>query len=101
MSAKNQGYENSPFFYIVYVSQIQCFKDIDLDKIRILLHWAYNKRFLVQVLSHIRMGHYFFSYLLTWEVDLTEILEIMPQMWQYVILLSLEPTKVTSDFIRY
>ena len=45
------------------------------------------------------MGNYFFSYLLTWKVDLIEILEIMPQMWQYVIFLSLKPTKVTSDFI--
>ena len=44
-------------------------------------------------------GTQFFSYLLTWEVDLIEILEIMPQMWQYVIFLSLKPTKVTSDFI--
>ena len=34
MSAKNQGYENSQFFYIVYVTKIQCFKDIDKDKIR-------------------------------------------------------------------
>ena len=49
--------------------------------------------------SHSQMEHYFFSYLLTWEVDLIEILEIMPQMWQYVIFLSLKPTKVTSDFI--
>jgi hypothetical protein len=49
--------------------------------------------------SHSRMEHYFFSYLLTCEVDLIEILEIMPQMWQYVIFLSLKPTKVTSDFI--
>jgi hypothetical protein len=49
--------------------------------------------------AHSRMGHYFFSYLLTWEVDLIEILKIMPQMWQYVIFLSLKPTKVTSDFI--
>ena len=32
-------------------------------------------------------------------VDLIEILEIMPQMWQYVILLSLKPTKVSSDLI--
>ena len=47
------------------------------------------------------MEHYFFSYLLTWEVDLIEILEIMAQMWQYVIFLSLQPTKVTSDFIFY
>ena len=50
-------------------------------------------------LAHSQMGHYFFSYLLTWEVDLIEILEIMAQMWQYVIFLSLKPTKVTSDFI--
>ena len=49
--------------------------------------------------THSRMGHYLFSYLLIWEVDLIEILEIMPQMWQYVIFLSLKPTKVTSDFI--
>ena len=47
------------------------------------------------------MEQYFFSYLLTWEVDLIEILEIMAQMWQYVIFLSLQPTKVTSDFIFY
>ena len=45
------------------------------------------------------MGHYFFSYLLTWEVDLIEILGIMAQMWQYVIFLSLKPIKVTSVFI--
>ena len=44
------------------------------------------------------MEHYFFSYLLTL---LIEILEIMAQMWQYVIFLSLKPTKVTSDFILY
>ena len=50
-------------------------------------------------IAHSKMGPYFFSYLLTWEVDLIEILEIMPQMWQYVIFLSLKPTKVTSDFI--
>ena len=47
------------------------------------------------------MEHYFFSYLLTWEVDLIEILEIMAQMWPYVIFLSLKPTKVTSDFILH
>ena len=47
------------------------------------------------------MEHYFFSYLLTCEVDLIEILEIMAQMWQYVIFLSLKPAKVTSDFILY
>jgi hypothetical protein len=49
--------------------------------------------------SHSRMGHYFFSYLVTWEVDLIEIQEIMPQLWQNVIFLSLKPTRVTSDFI--
>ena len=38
----------------------------------------------------------FFSYLLTWEVDL---IEIIPQMWQYVIFLSLKPTNVTLDFM--
>ena len=59
-----------------------------------------NKAFAYTVpIAHSRMGHYFFSYLLTWEVDLIEILKIMPQMWQYVIFLSLKPTKVTSDFI--
>ena len=49
--------------------------------------------------AHSQMEHYFFSYLITWEVDLIEILEIMAQMCQYVICLSLKPTKVTSDFI--
>ena len=48
-----------------------------------------------------RMGHYFFSYSLTWKVDPIEFLDIMPQMWQYVIFLSLKPTKVTSDFLLY
>ena len=51
--------------------------------------------------THSQMEDYFFSYLLTWEVDLIEILEIMAQMWQYVIFLCLKPTKVTSDFILY
>ena len=51
--------------------------------------------------THSQMEHYFFSYLLTWEVDLIEILKIMAQMWQYVIFLSLKPTKVASDFILY
>ena len=50
-------------------------------------------------IAHSRMGHYSFSYLVTWEVDVIEILEIIPQMWQYVIFLSLKPIKVTSDFI--
>ena len=47
------------------------------------------------------MEHYLLSYLLTWEVNLIEILEIMAQMWQYFIFLSLKPTEVTSDFILY
>ena len=47
------------------------------------------------------MEQYFFSYLLTWDVGLIEILEMMAQMWQYVIVLSQQPTKVTSDFIFY
>ena len=51
--------------------------------------------------SHSQMEQYFFSYLLTWEVDLIEILEIMAQMWQYINFLSLKATKVTSDFILY
>ena len=53
--------------------------------------------FVTVLNTHSRMGHYFFSYLLTWEADLIEILEIIAQMWQYVIFLSLKPTKVTSD----
>ena len=51
--------------------------------------------------THSQMEHYFFSYLITWEVDLIEILKIMAQMCQYVIFLSLKLTKVTSDFILY
>ena len=46
-----------------------------------------------------RMGQYFFSYLFTLEVDIIEFLEVMAQIWQYVIYLSLKPIKVTSDFI--
>ena len=55
--------------------------------------------FSVYTVSQSQMEQYFFLYLLTWEIDLIEILEIMAQMWQYVIFLSLQPTKVTSDFI--
>ena len=51
--------------------------------------------------SHSQMEHYFFSHLLTWEVDLIEIIDIMAKTWHYVIFLSLKPTKVTSDFILY
>ena len=53
---------------------------------------------LARQLPHSQMEHYFFSYLLTWEVDLIKILEIMVQMWQYVIFSSLKPTK---DFILH
>ena len=53
----------------------------------------------LKALSHSQMGHNFFSYLLTWEVYLIEFLEIMTQRQQYIIFLSLKPTKVTSDFI--
>jgi hypothetical protein len=49
--------------------------------------------------SHSRIGRHFFSYLLTCEVDLFEVLEIMAQMWHYINLFSHNPTKVTSDFI--
>ena len=45
------------------------------------------------------MEHYFFSYLLTCEVYFIEVLEIMAQMRQYIIFLSLKPIKVSSDFI--
>ena len=50
-------------------------------------------------MPHSQMGQYLLSYLLTLEVDLIEFLEIMAQIWQYVIVLSLKPIKVTSDFI--
>ena len=45
------------------------------------------------------MEHYFFSYLLTCEVYLIEVLETKAQMLQYIILLSLKAIKVSSDFI--
>ena len=67
-------------------------------KFRLLFTYYFCNQNLAPA-SHSRMGHYFFSYLLTWEVELIEILEILAQMWQYVIFLSLKPTKVTSDFI--
>ena len=38
-------------------------------------------------------------YLLTCEVDFFEVLEIMTQMWHYIIFFSHKPAKVTSDFI--
>jgi hypothetical protein len=49
--------------------------------------------------THSQIGHYFFSYLLTCEVYLIEILEIMAQMWQYIYFLSLTPIKVSSEFV--
>jgi hypothetical protein len=49
--------------------------------------------------SHSQIGRYFFSYLLTCEVYLIEVLEITAQMRQYIIILSLKPIKVSSDFI--
>ena len=45
------------------------------------------------------MEHYFFSYLLTCEVSLIEVLEIMAQMLQIIDFLSLKAIKVSSDFI--
>jgi hypothetical protein len=45
------------------------------------------------------MEHYFFSYLLIFEVDLIEVLEIMAQMLQYIIFLSLKAIKMSLDFI--
>ena len=49
--------------------------------------------------SHSRIGHYFFSYLLTREVDLFEVLVIMAQMWPFINFFSYKPIKVTLDFI--
>ena len=64
-----------------------------VGKIGILIHkWQLPP-------THSRIGHYFFSYLLTCEVDLFEVFEIMAQMWHYIFFLSHKPTKVTSDFI--
>ena len=50
-------------------------------------------------ITHSRMEQYFFSYLLTCEVYLIEVLEIMAQMLQYITFLSLKAIKVSSDFI--
>ena len=51
------------------------------------------------IITHSRIWPYFFSYLPTCEVNLIEVLEIMAQMGPCIILLSLKPTKMTSDFI--
>ena len=45
---------------------------------------------------HSQMEHYFFSYLLTWEVDLIENLEIMAQTWHF-----LNPKINKGDFSLY
>ena len=54
---------------------------------------------LVRPEAHSRIVHHFFSYLLTCEVDLFEVLDFMAQMWHYINFFSYKPTKVTSDFI--
>ena len=45
-----------------------------------------NKSLIVTigVTTHSQIWHYFISYLLTCEVDLFEVLEIMAQMWHYI-----------------
>ena len=66
---------------------------------------AYDNKIKVKKLeirggfAHSRIGHYFFSYLLTCEEYLIEVLGIMAQMLQYIILLSPKAIKVSSDFI--
>ena len=54
---------------------------------------------LVITTTHSRIRHYFFPCLLTCKENIIKVLEIIAQMWQYIIFLSLKPTKVTSDFI--
>ena len=49
--------------------------------------------------SHSQMEHYFFSYLITCEVYIIKVLEIMAQILQYITFLSLKAIKVSSDFI--
>ena len=53
----------------------------------------------MRAFAHSQMEHYFFSYLLTCEVYLIKVLEIMAQMLQYITFLSLKAIKVSSDFI--
>ena len=53
----------------------------------------------LETTAHSRMEHYFFSYLLTCEAYLMEVLEIMDQMLQYITFLSLKSIEVSSDFI--
>ncbi len=54
---------------------------------------------LYSVSTHSRIGHHFFSYLLTREVDLFDVLVIMAQMWPFINLFIHKPIKVTLDFI--
>ena len=49
--------------------------------------------------AHSQMECYFFSYLLTCEVYLFKVLEIMAQILQYINFLSLKSIDVSSDFI--
>ena len=58
----------------------------------------HNLPLLVEI-AHSRMEHYFFSYLLTCEVYLIEVIEISAQMLQYVTFLSLKAIKMSSGFI--
>ena len=53
----------------------------------------------MESITHSRIEHYFFSYLLTCEVYLIEVMEILAHMLQYIIFLSLKAIKVSSDFI--
>ena len=88
------------FFYIIRKRGIQQLRGPNITQFWPPTHLGWTiVVYIISMLSHSQMEHYFFSYLLTWEVDLIEILEIMAQMWQYVIFLSLQPTKVTSDYI--
>ena len=54
-----------------------CFQKI---KLAVKIKFKQNKKSSLSN-SHSPIGHYFFSYLLTWDVDLIKILYIMPQMW--------------------
>jgi hypothetical protein len=55
-------------------------------------HYTY----ISHAVPHSRIGHYFFSYLLTCEVYLIEVLEIMAQMQQYKFFF--EPETIRGDF---
>ena len=44
---------------------------------------------LLDIISHSRIRHYFFSYLLTREVDLFDVLVIMAQMWHFIHFLAI------------